>query len=154
MGKYGPSKLRAAFSEWHYKKLNPSSYAIDIDMVEARKANGTYVPIAFIEIQRFGDSLTVTELGVYEWLIKKTGLPVYVVETDERFIKFSVRNFGSPESKQYYSEQEFIEWEDGLRGYKSLNNKEEINWDKINELKRPVVHNHTQQSLSDEKQEV
>lgn len=145
MGKRPPSKLRAAYSDWHWLKLNPNSYAMDIDMLELIKQCGTYVPIAFTEIQRFGDVLNPRHIGAYNWLIKKTGLPVYVIETDESFTKFNVRHFGADSTM--YSESDFIKFMDGLRGYKSMFNSKKINWDVINELKAAKIYNHTQQSL-------
>lgn len=146
MGKYPPSKLRAAYSEWHYKKLNPNSFGMDVDFIETKKVNGKYIPIAFLEIQRVGSRLTYQEIDIYEWLIKNTGHPVYIISTDEKFTTFNVRHYGTYD-EQVYSEHDFILWSDGLRGYKSLNTKKDVDWNSINELKQPTVHNHTQQSL-------
>jgi len=118
MGKYPPSKLRAAFSEWHYKKLNSHSFGIDIDFIETKKENGMFVPIGILEISRPGNKLTEQEMDIYQWLISKTKLPVYVIYTTEAFDKFGVWFFPT-DIRVEFSEKSFIRWLDNLRGYKS-----------------------------------
>lgn len=146
MGKYPPSKLRMAFSEWHYRKLNPMSTGMDIDFIETKLVNGSYIPIAWLEIQRFGDSLTRQQEDVYAWLKVKTKLPVYIIQTSEEFNTFKVRKFGIPEFKTF-SEFEFIRWLDGLRGYKSWDRGKKISLDRIKSIKNPRISKSIQRDL-------
>lgn len=147
MGKYPPSKLRAAFSEWHYKKLNPMSFGMDIDFIETKKENGLFKPIGFIEVTRPGHKLTDQEIHIYLWLMKTTKLPVYVVSTSESFDTFEVWVWPTFE-RMHFSEEEFIRWENGLRGYKSTINMDNIDWDSINrQLCAPKIPKGVQKSL-------
>jgi hypothetical protein len=130
MGKYPPSKLRAAFSEWHWKKLNSHSTGMDIDFIETKKENGSYIPIGILEIARPKSRLTDQALDIYIWLAKTTKLPVYVIYTEESFSKFEIWYFPT-ELRKSLSEFDFIKWLDGLRGYKSNYNADKIDWDSI-----------------------
>lgn len=130
MGKYPPSKLRAAFSEWHWQKLNSHSTGMDVDFIETKKENRSYVPIGILEIARPKSKLTEQALDIYIWLAKTTKLPIYVIYTDESFNKFEIWFFPT-EHKKTLSECDFVKWLDGLRGYKSKYNTDEINWDAI-----------------------
>ena len=147
MGKYPPSKLRAAFSEWHWKKLNSHSTGMDIDFIETKKEGGNYVPIGILEIARPKSRLTDQAFDIYFWLAKITKLPIYVIYTEESFTKFEVWYFPT-EQRKILSEHDFILWLDGLRGYKSNYNADAIDWDVIKKQFRNIkVHSTCQQSL-------
>lgn len=149
MGKYPPSALRMGFSDWHYYKCNPISFGMDIDFIETKKEGGHYKPIAILEIQRLGDKLPDQSHDVYVWLLKTLKIPIFIVETNERFEKFKVQQFGT-QKVMHFSEEEMIKWLDNdLRGYKSKEIMKEINWHGIYEArsKRPKIKKGKQKGL-------
>lgn len=105
MGKYPASKLRSSYSDWHYKELGKKTYGMDIDFLETRLHNGRFIIVAITEICRYNDKLTWQQRNIYPILKKQLNIPVFIVECNESFMKFRVRELNNTEKWEMTPDQ-------------------------------------------------